>query len=325
MAIPRIVVAEDLPDDSQYESDLFVSRVIPTSIGDFWRESLGTLMIERIEQADLSLVVKHSSDEPHVMGGVSRQVEDRLQDFYDGLRLCGWYTCYGRPVKLLGGRDAEGSVLIQHLGAYGPSRSVPGSPTDPISNTQLECAADLATALRRLIGTDSHRRVKAAARAFYTGLSERFVEERLHQFARCVEGFILPRTGETRSNFVSRTELFVGPRHHAEMRSIYDLRSAVEHLNPVHEVVEGGTVAERYVTVFLRSIQVEAIARYCLQRFLTRTELWDAFSSDDAAEALWALSREERQDKWGPTLDLTAESERFDARDVTPERIGLRE
>ena len=45
--------------------------------------------------------------------------------------------------------------------------------------------------------------------------------------ARCIDGLILPDTGKTKQQFKSRTELFIGPRHHELMGDIYDLRSAV--------------------------------------------------------------------------------------------------
>ena len=36
--------------------------------------------------------------------------------------------------------------------------------------------------------------------------------DRLHQYCRCIDGLILPDAGETKRQFKSRTELFIGPR-----------------------------------------------------------------------------------------------------------------
>lgn len=55
--------------------------------------------------------------------------------------------------------------------------------------------------------------------------------DRLRQYCRCIDGLILPKAGETKRQFKSRTELFIGPRHHELMGEIYDVRSAVEHLH----------------------------------------------------------------------------------------------
>lgn len=49
--------------------------------------------------------------------------------------------------------------------------------------------------------------------------------ERLHQYCRCIEGLILPRAGDTKRQFKSRTELFIGPRHHKLMDAMYEARN----------------------------------------------------------------------------------------------------
>jgi hypothetical protein len=38
--------------------------------------------------------------------------------------------------------------------------------------------------------------------------------DRLHQYCRCIDGLIVSKQGEARKQFNSRTELFIGPRHH---------------------------------------------------------------------------------------------------------------
>jgi len=46
--------------------------------------------------------------------------------------------------------------------------------------------------------------------------------ERVHQYSRCIDGLILPKIGQTRRQFKSKTELFIGPYHHDLMGEIYD-------------------------------------------------------------------------------------------------------
>lgn len=71
--------------------------------------------------------------------------------------------------------------------------------------------------------------------------------ERLHQYSRCIDGLILPNAGETKRQFKSRTELFIGPRHHDMMGEIYDIRSAVEHLHE-NRYLEGFDRATRLIS-----------------------------------------------------------------------------
>jgi hypothetical protein len=66
---------------------------------------------------------------------------------------------------------------------------------------------------------------------------DRAAEVRLHQFCRCIDGLILSEPGQGRNQFKSRTELFVGSRHHSLMGEIYAIRSDVEHLHE-HKYLE---------------------------------------------------------------------------------------
>src|SRR4051794_40531103 len=96
--------------------------------------------------------------------------------------------------------------------------------------------------------------------------------------ARCrFDGMLLLRPGEGKSQFRSKSELFIGPRHHALMGEIYDVRSAVEHL---HE--------NRYLEVFDRAqrlelakkeLIVEYIARNALNRIIGNPDLWSHFAN----------------------------------------------
>ena len=81
--------------------------------------------------------------------------------------------------------------------------------------------------------------------------------DRLHQYCRRIDGLILPNAGETKRQFKSRTELFIGPRHHDLMGDIYDIRSAVEHLHE-NRYLEGFDRATR-----LDLVKKEAITNPC--------------------------------------------------------------
>lgn len=325
LALPRCHIAENLTADLQVDDDLFVTDTSPTSVSDTWREWLGTLLEERVKKAGTFLIAKVPSDQPRVMEAVSKRLDHRVVNFYGGLRICGWYACYDRPVKMLGGRDKDGDAETQHVALYGPTRNTAGAPQDPIIGDWIRAAAEVATGLDRLNEHTHHRRQKAAVRAFFSGIEERFVEERLHRFVRTIEGFIFTRAGRSRSQFASRTELFIGPSNHQVMQQIHDIRSAVEHLNPPSEVVDGASLADRYVTIFHRTMQAEAIARHCVRRFLSEPGLWGSFESDDSLARFWASSNGERETIWGPPLDFASESARFEPRDVSSELVGLRE
>jgi hypothetical protein len=132
----------------------------------------------------------------------------------------------------------------------------------------------------------------------------RDILERLHQYSRCIDGLILPSVGETKRQFKSRTELFIGPRHHDLMGEIYDVRSAVEHL---HE--------NRYLECFNREVRldilkkeaiVEHIARTSINRIVENPALWPHFANTTSLAAFWSLTQTEREKIWGEPIDPMA-------------------
>lgn len=144
--------------------------------------------------------------------------------------------------------------------------------------------------------------------------------ERLHQYCRCIEGLILPSTGDTKRQFKSRTELFIGPRHHDLMGQIYDVRSAVEHL---HE--------NRYLETFDREIRLdllkkeaiaEHIARNALARIVGNNNLWPHFANTSALGQFWALDQADRRRIWGDPIDPMSAIADFDPKYIPDGHLG---
>lgn len=142
--------------------------------------------------------------------------------------------------------------------------------------------------------------------------TERDLLERIHQYARCIDGFILCDPGKSAKQFKSRSELFIGPKHHDLMGEIYEVRSAVEHL---HE--------DRYLDPITRDTQVdltkkEAIieytARTTLSRIVLDETLWPHFTSKASLTDFWDQVDANRKLIWGSPVDPMAALEEFDER-----------
>jgi hypothetical protein len=164
-----------------------------------------------------------------------------------------------------------------------------------------------------------------ALQSFRDGIEERNVAEKLHQFLRCVEGFIIPEQGNTQSRLKSRTEVFIGPGHHERVTEWFNIRSAVEHLHPPDDTVPGEDVRTRRLRIMRRALEVEAVARHCLQRVLLNAELRGRFLTDDDIEAFWDAARDDRQGMWGEPLDLGQVEDSFEERFIDGHHLGLEE
>jgi hypothetical protein len=239
----------------KFEDDLPLTQLTPKhwamadprfSIPDHWRGWLGSLRTEELESANLFLISKMISKAPDVLDGENQVLMTRASNFYTGLLLSSAFAPSHRPVLLTGSRrDGEIGIRSQsdfdspipHATRYYP----------PLLKEEIERAARLAVALEAEGSNTSrsHWRFFRTLSLYTEARSIRDNLERLHQYCRCIEGLILPNPGNIKRQFRSRTELSIGPRHHALMGEMYDVRSAVEHL---HE--------QRYLETFNREVRL---------------------------------------------------------------------
>src|SRR5260370_27515078 len=99
---------------------------------------------------------------------------------------------------------------------------MPGATFDEVTPAVLSVAAYSVAAIAELEKMGGFKRIGRIWRIYQSALTNPDPLERLHQFCRCIEGFILPDIGKTPSQFQFRTELFLGLRRHELMRSLYD-------------------------------------------------------------------------------------------------------
>lgn len=216
----------------------------------------------------------------------------------------------GRPLRLSGAhRDTE--IDVRSVADLDAAWWPYGIEHPPVSEARLREAADLAVALAEMPSPGKYGRLWRIAHAFYDGLRSPDPGRRIHQFVRCVEGFILPDAGATERQFKSRTEVFVGPRDHALTEQLYKVRSAVEHLHGPEKEVAGSTDRERGLVVVQRAVEAEALARYCIRHLLLNRTLWPHFESDSALASFWALDAGARNKTWGQPLKLASVSAGF--------------
>jgi hypothetical protein len=192
-----------------------------------------------------------------------------------------------------------------------------------VTLAELQLAAKIATQIATIetaVLAGGHWRL---FRILHLYLEARTVQDnmdRLHQYCRCIDGLIVSKQGEARKQFKSRTELFIGPRHHDTMGEIYDVRSDVEHL---HE--------NKHLEVFDRAARLELvkklemteyIARSALVRILLEPRLWSHFANTTALQAFWALDNRRRRALWGAAINPTDALADFDPRYISDADLG---
>jgi hypothetical protein len=323
IALPEPWLGDDVPELIEVAPSLWVARESPFVVDDFWRSTIGSLKAEQLDEAKLFLITKATSSAPQILDSENKKLGNDVWLLYLGVLLTGFMHC-GTPVRLTGARRADG-LDVRSIGDIEEPRHTLGTPleTTTLDSARLRLAAQVAESLTSLLSRPKIPRISKILHAFYAGINENDAAERLHQFARCVEGFIVPRQGATAKQFKHRSELFVGPRHHADMGEIYDIRSAVEHLHGAYAKIQRPSERELRLALLQRAVQIEAVARYCLRTFLLNQQLWPLFQDDTAAAAFWDLPEPDRRSLWGAALDFPAVVQTFESRYIEDHELGL--
>lgn len=284
-----------------------VSNHPPFDIPKSWIDTLGEIQLERIRSSRLFIAAVQPSEHPHVLDDESeilRAAAHRL--YFSALILVG--AVQHAPGFCCTGGVQNGRVEIRQSSTYPMVHRTLGAPHGLLTVGLAKRAARMSAVIAR-IGRDEFSRTWRVTHALYQGLRENQLGERLHQFVRCVEGFIKPKQGQTRQQFKQRTRLFLGPGQGELAGILFDIRSAVEHLHGPLGAVPFKREAEKHEYLARYTWVAELTARHCLIRLLETPDLMAHFQTDEALDRFWTeLTDTDRRALWGDPIDLKAAS-----------------
>lgn len=319
---PDVSVAVDLPENSQVASDLWVARKIPFDLPEHWKDWIGSLAVDKINNATLFLLTKKVSSYPEVLDADNEECKERVVRLYWGLFLTGFMHCYTEPYSLTGS-NLDGEIDVRQLGRFSLPRFIDGILPENIDMVRLRNAALCANYIDSFFGEKRFDRFGRISQAFYGGVLNHNPANSLHQFVRCVEGFIYPDQGKTRKQFSSRTELFLGTQYHDFSGIIYDIRSSIEHMHDPFRTILGSTKREKRLTLVQKVVETEALARYCIYKLFINKNIRPYFETDENLSGFWKLNENERRKIWGDTLNLKKITDKFNPDLISDDDLGL--
>jgi hypothetical protein len=256
-----------------------------------------------------------------VLDGENQALQAKVWAFYRGLLLASRFSPAHTPVILTGAREENEIGVRQIQDIEAPANCIfRGYPEVP--QAALRQAAELATKLEKLRSIakgDSHWRLFRVLHLYVSTRPVRDLLERLHQYARCIDGLVVTRAGRGASDFKGRSALFIGGGHNDLMGDIYDNRSTIEHLHE-DRLLEPFDRAKRLDLLRTEAI-VEQMARTALMRIVGNENLWPHFANRVGLERFWALSDEERQKIWGPCINPLDALAEFDPKYIHDEHL----
>lgn len=301
VAVPRLPLDwRNMPQAMELSPGLGFFRRLPFTPEQHWREWIGTVRADQLAKASLILIAKSSSNNPKVLDGENEQLIGVVGRFYQGLQLATPIWIEGDVVRLTGA-NCGGDIDIRQVSTLNSPASIHYGHIDLIGTQSLQIAAKLIPILNGF-PKGEYLRLCRVLNAFFSGIVEKDLRERLHQFCRCIEGLILADPGQTTKQFKSRTELFVGPSLHDFMGNLYENRSAVEHMNdPILAAISESGRRQSFEEMTLVS---EEIARYSLLNILLKPDLLKQYRDEVSLAAFWKIKDKERINMWGTPFDV---------------------
>jgi hypothetical protein len=309
----RCAVGADIPDEAEIGPRIWVSRTFGIEAEDHWREWLGSVVMDEMAKEGLAVYVTAPSEHPEVLDAVNAALSERVNDTLNGLLLQG-IPPFERGI-LVSGANANGTVGIRQHSSFRdlyPLAIQRLSARFVVGRAELVRSLSLARLVRSIQSAprpEWGRLIRAVSTLLKANHETNLVGDRLHQLVRSLEGLIKPRIGQSRDDFAHRgqTIALANVATRDILLELYDLRSAVEHLNdPIDALPPGGTEQQRRDRINQRTRQAEALARFAVLKVLESAEMFTAFRSDASMDTFWSLQDHERLALWGSRIDIVA-------------------
>jgi len=322
IAVPQVALEwPSNPETIELGDGIWFAKGLPFHLAAHWQEWIGSIRAKQLIGADLCICVKAKCRVPESLDDENQTLLGRVGRIFQGLQLAAPLRCGGEIEQLTGAHGEDGIDVRQVATLPSPVHSGVNVSHRP----GLE-AFRLAVRLGPILSsfpTGKYVRLCRVLNAFFLGIRQADIRERLHQFCRCVEGLLLTEPGKTTRQFKSRTELFVGPQQHELMGAIYDNRSAVEHMGePVLSETDERVRRKRFVEF---AVFCEELARYCVVNALLMEALRPYFEDDATLAAFWAMPKAQRETIWGARFDVTRCLESTRATELSNEQLGMPE
>jgi hypothetical protein len=312
VALSNAGVDRVLREEVRLGGDVWAVFGPPFRLDDHWREWMGTVQLEHLERASLTIIATAPSNALDVLDAENESLRQRVLGMFYALHLVEIFHYDGGLT--ITGANTNGSVSVRQVSILEHYFRPPGVLPIRIDIRWLEDAYAIANGMQVVhrAGVDHHQRLRRGFRAWIGAMQEYNGDDRVHQFVRAVEATVKPEAGRSRAQFVHRGQLFAGNSLPMRERlgELYDLRGGAEHMNPLDSSLLNYPEAQREVIGLQRSFQAQILASTVYRRILSNPELHATFTSDEHIARFWAEPWATQVAEWGDSIDLDAVADR---------------
>ena len=313
LAFSGATVDGDVADEVELGNGLWAFSRNPLPSDEPWRDWMGRIVADQLDRANFVLLAEQVSESPEVLDDETKRLERQVGNLLHGV-LLGGIPGYASLLVFAGARVGP-RFQIRQMGRGRNFYFQAGARPMPVRAEGVAQAARMCWNIEKLAGEDYvSSRLLRGSDAWKRGVQERYEGYRLHEFVRSLEA-ILNVAG--RKKFARRLKLFVeGPpptddEHDDELDpdlvETYKIRNEIEHVKRLGMALQDLCSGRDWESVYTeRCAQAEAISRFVYRRIFSDSGLQPIFATDESVEHFWSRPVEERQEIWGPRLDMTA-------------------
>jgi hypothetical protein len=176
-----------------------------------------------------------------------------------------------------------------------------------------------------ILNSHSLGRLRRGLKAFYHGLQEELLEDRLHQFVRAMEAVTIPflktplskgKNMSATARFAYRAQVFAGisPRIQDALRRAYEIRSEVEHLQNPYDTSPYSDSSQKS-SLYMLTRNMETLCRHTYNRLASSDK--HAYFEDQNVEKFWHQEEDlhKQSKRWGEPLKSFLGKPWWDERD----------
>lgn len=292
--------------DVQLSDGTWALTKLPVELSPTWQKSIGELRTNALQRANFLLLRTLPNGSPGNLDDEHEQLKREVTDTFWLLQLSGPLR-YQTATAMLGRADSQGDIISQviQLKHFYETR---GTPLPAVTEQRLEEAVASRQVRAQMRGKPEFARFGRGISILTEGLAEYAGSERLHQFLRSLEALILPETGKTRKQLISRAKLLttasVGTG--LVLGQLFDMRSDIEHVHDLSRTIQYLPATDREAVALRRTRQAEALACFAYRRVFADAALRVNFESDHTIHDFWVQDQLAVRKVWSQSLDLLA-------------------
>jgi hypothetical protein len=278
---------------------------VPGELNENWVKWIGETRTEALADSNFVLLRNNQSANPSVLDLEHEQLMREVTDTFWLLQLSGVLE-YESASALQGSIESDGYFSIRQMIQLRPFYLAGEKNVEAITKDRLEEAVRAKAIRRQLRAAGTHQRFRRGLTILLESLHQKHGSERLHQCVRALEALILPATGKTRRQFISRCRTFtIGNAGTEEiLGSLFDMRSDVEHVHELDRSLQVIPAAQREEFGLRRTRQVTRLACNAYRAVLESAALLAQFADDTTIAGFWHQPENIRHSSWQLQVNL---------------------